>query len=278
MNKISYLIMLLCIYASLFVGCFSLLTYYNGVYLLKNPVYQLFSGIAVLIIAVVLIIVQFVFRKSDNVFDTEEEDEEFLTEEESDNENYDFADSKEVEIVKINDDDIIIVEEKKPDNEVKVLYNVKQEETEENQIIEEKTDNSLLLEKLQGEIKPEENEVHLEKISKDILNEKSEPLSDLTDTQLLYIEKSESSYLNTQGFPQLVITDEVKSKDVVIANQIYKEIEKQNVIKQQKSDKEDLEYFKEEKEENTIYALSITIAILIILNFFLLVYYYFTRM
>ena len=94
---------------------------------------------------------------------------------------------------------------------------------------------------------------------------------------MLYIENSESSYLNTQGLPQLVITNKVDSKNIKRANEIYREVEKKETADQLAIEKEELEYLKEEKEESIISKLSIISVILALLNIAVLIYYFYTR-
>lgn len=318
MNRFSRLIVLICIYAALFMGCFLLITYYNGVYLLENSLYQLFIAIPSLIIAVILIIVQFVYKKKGSVDELEEEDYETLSDEEIDeyvlsdkeieDDNYEFTDSSELEFIGIDDEDAtdetdevieekeidikeneieyeIIVEddeiisEEKPQDVIDVLYDtLSMKKLRETENVEEKAEESVQQEIVEEEIQPEKEEVHLEKVSQDVITEDVAVSVDLTNTQMMYIEQSESSYLNTQGVPQLVVTDQVDSKDLKKANYIYKEIEKQKIDEQSELEQEELEFLKEEKEENIISLLTMIIVALVIGNIVLLVYYLFTRM
>lgn len=318
MNRFSRLIVLLCIYVALFIGCFLLITYYNGVYLLENPLYQLFIAIPSLIIAVILMIVQFVSKKKSFTDNPEEEDYEKLSDEEIDeyilsdeeieDDNYEFVDSSEIEFIgidkeKITDETVedikeksvdkkeneieyeIIVEddeiisEEKPQDLIEVLYDtLSMKKIRETENMAEKAEKSVQQEIAVEEVQPEKEEVHLEKVSQDVITEDVAIAVDLTNTQMLYIEQSESSYLNTQGIPQLVVTDQVDSKDLKKANYIYKEIEKQKISEQSELEQEELEFLKEEKEENIISLLTMIIVGLVIGNIVLLVYYLFTRM
>ncbi|HPW54037.1 MAG TPA: hypothetical protein PK631_06640, partial [Erysipelotrichaceae bacterium] len=172
-----------------------------------------------------------------------------------------------------------IIEEEKPRDVIDVLYDtlsMKKISAEQN---DEKTAEESSEQEVQiTEEKPEKEEVHLEKVKQDmIVSEVVQPV-ELTETQMIYIEGSESSYLNTQGLPQLVITDQVASKDIKKANLIFREIEKQETLEKQQLDKEELEYLKEEKEENIISVLITAAVILGLLNIALLFYYLYTRM
>ena len=139
MNRVSRLIMLICIYASLFIGCFSLLTYYNEVYLLENSIYQLILAITALVIGLILIVVQFFVKKKEN-FDADTEDDEFtekerdelflsqkqeekinFVEEEIIDDNYEFTDFEEIEINERTKEEII-VEEENPKDVLEVLH------------------------------------------------------------------------------------------------------------------------------------------------------------
>lgn len=301
MNRVSRLIMLICIYASLFIGCFSLLTYYNEVYLLENSIYQLILAITALVIGLILIVVQFFVKKKEN-FDADTEDDEFtekerdelflsqkqeerisFVEEEIIDDNYEFTDSEEIEINEKTKEEII-VEEENPKDVLEVLHDTlslkKIEESQNDEeiiveeiVVEEIGEKSQILE----EKSDEQKKVYLESVAKDILTEEVLPTVDLTDTQMLYIENSESSYLNTQGLPQLVITNKVDSKNIKRANEIYREVEKKETADQLAIEKEELEYLKEEKEESIISKLSIISVILALLNIAVLIYYFYTR-
>lgn len=296
MNRVSRLIMLICIYASLFIGCFSLLTYYNEVYLLENSIYQLILAITALVIGLILIAVQFFVKKKEN-FDADTEDDEFtekerdelflsqkqeekinFVEEEIIDDNYEFTDSEEIEINEKTKEEII-VEEENPKDVLEVLHDtlslkkIEESQNDEEIIVEEIDEKSQILE----EKSDEQKKVYLESVAKDILTEEVLPTVDLTDTQMLYIENSESSYLNTQGLPQLVITNKVDSKNIKRANEIYREVEKKETADQLAIEKEELEYLKEEKEESIISKLSIISVILALLNIAVLIYYFYTR-
>ena len=301
MNRVSRLIMLICIYASLFIGCFSLLTYYNEVYLLENSIYQLILAITALVIGLILIAVQFFVKKKEN-FDADTEDDEFtekerdelflsqkqdekisFLEEEIIDDNYEFTDFEEIEINEKTKEEII-VEEENPKDVLEVLHDTlslkKIEESQNDEeiivediVVEEIDEKSQILE----EKSDEQKKVYLESVAKDILTEEVLPTVDLTDTQMLYIENSESSYLNTQGLPQLVITNKVDSKNIKRANEIYREVEKIETADQLAIEKEELEYLKEEKEESIISKLSIISVILALLNIAVLIYYFYTR-
>ncbi len=332
MNRVSRLVMLICIYATLFIGCFSLISYFNEFYLLKNPLHQLILAIVTLIIAIVLTVIMLVLKKRDSadeeleVKPSEREIPEFvLTDEEIKDDNYEFTDASEIEFIGMNEEDIFveeepayeedvavkeetaevfikgeeqsaaetavmvkeesdvsedsIIEEEKPRDVIDVLYDtlsMKKISAEQN---DEKTAEESSEQEVQiTEEKPEKEEVHLEKVKQDmIVSEVVQPV-ELTETQMIYIEGSESSYLNTQGLPQLVITDQVASKDIKKANLIFREIEKQETLEKQQLDKEELEYLKEEKEENIISVLITAAVILGLLNIALLFYYLYTRM
>ena len=301
MNRVSRLIMLICIYASLFIGCFSLLTYYNEVYLLENSIYQLILAITALVIGLILIAVQFFVKKKEN-FDADTEDDEFtekerdelflsqkqdekisFLEEEIIDDNYEFTDFEEIEINERTKEEII-VEEENPKDVLEVLHDTlslkKIEESQNDEeiivediVVEEIDEKSQILE----EKSDEQKKVYLESVAKDIITEEVLPTVDLTDTQMLYIENSESSYLNTQGLPQLVITNKVDSKNIKRANEIYREVEKIETADQLAIEKEELEYLKEEKEESIISKLSIISVILALLNIAVLIYYFYTR-
>ncbi|NMA15769.1 MAG: hypothetical protein GX935_00790 [Erysipelotrichia bacterium] len=301
MNRVSRLIMLICIYASLFIGCFSILTYYNEVYLLENSIYQLILAITALVIGLILIAVQFFVKKKEN-FDADTEDDEFtekerdelflsqkqdekisFLEEEIIDDNYEFTDFEEIEINERTKEEII-VEEENPKDVLEVLHDTlslkKIEESQNDEeiivediVVEEIDEKSQILE----EKSDEQKKVYLESVAKDIITEEVLPTVDLTDTQMLYIENSESSYLNTQGLPQLVITNKVDSKNIKRANEIYREVEKIETADQLAIEKEELEYLKEEKEESIISKLSIISVILALLNIAVLIYYFYTR-
>ncbi|NLZ74953.1 MAG: hypothetical protein GX914_00440 [Erysipelotrichia bacterium] len=297
MNRISRFIMLICIYASLFIGCFSILTYYNEVYLLENPVYQLVLAIVAIVIGLVLIAVQFFAKKEDSI-DNDVEDEEFTDEEidelllledeeelnyleqEIIDDNYEFVDSNEIEFSKKTEEEII-VDEEKPKDVIEVLHDTLSMK----KIEEDQNDETIVVEEIKieneddktEEKSDEKEEVHLNEVKKDILTEEVLPAAELTDTQMMYIENSESSYLNTQGLPQLVITNKVDSKYLKRANEIYKESEKREIVDQLAIEKEELEYLKEVKEESIISILSKISIILALLNIAVLVYYFYTR-
>ncbi len=306
MNKISRLILLLCIYASLFIGCFLLITYYNGLYLLENSIVQLIIAIIGLIIGLILIVYQFIskrkdYEKEDLEDDSIDEETEkiVLRDEEIFDDNYEFSDSSEIDLIDENktlideeiavEDEIVVENEKVAEEEktkdiIEVLYDtLSMKKIEENKDNEE-TETSKLQKEIEVEDEyqdigqAEKQEIHLEMISKDMITEDVVEKVELTDTQMMYIEQSESSYLNTQGLPQLVITNQVDSKDVKRADHVFKEIEKQENIDKQELYKEELKYLKEEKEENIISALSIATAILIFLNIVLIAYYFLLRM
>ncbi|MDI9540530.1 MAG: hypothetical protein QM204_03530 [Bacillota bacterium] len=318
MNKISRLILLLCIYASLFIGCFLLITYYNGLYLLENSIVQLIIAIIGLIIGLILIVYQFIskrkdYEKEDLEDDSIDEETEkiVLRDEEIFDDNYEFSDSSEIDLIDENktlideeiavEDEIVVEEEIAVEDEIVVENEKVAEEEKTKDIIEvlydtlsmkkieenkdnEETETSKLQKEIEVEDEhqdigqAEKQEIHLEMISKDMITEDVVEKVELTDTQMMYIEQSESSYLNTQGLPQLVITNQVDSKDVKRADHVFKEIEKQENIDKQELYKEELKYLKEEKEENIISALSIATAILIFLNIVLIAYYFLLRM
>lgn len=315
MNRISRLIVLLCIYASLFIGCFSLITYYNEVYLIENPLYQFVIAIVALVIALVLIVIQFTIKKKTKTVDVEEMEEELLKEELEDvslndeeilDDNYEFVDSMEIEFMnfenlqdnkKENDDNQETITSENQDDYTKqqelIIIDDQDETVEKEKNVIDVLHDTLSMKKITEDSKETttekltENEViekeivHLEKVAEDIITEEVDAKVDLTDTQMMYIEQSKSSYLNTQGLPQLVVTDQVDSKDVKKANQIYQEIEKQQIIEKntlEVLEREELLYLQEEKEERIISILSFMVFVLILANVALVVYFLVSRM
>lgn len=315
MNRISRLIVLLCIYASLFIGCFSLITYYNEVYLIENPLYQFVIAIVALVIALVLIVIQFTIKKKNKTVDVEEMEEELLKEDLEDfslndeeilDDNYEFVDSMEIEFMnfenlqdnkKENDDNQETITSENQDDYTKqqelIIIDDQDETVEKEKNVIDVLHDTLSMKKITEDSKETttekltENEViekeivHLEKVAEDIITEEVDAKVDLTDTQMMYIEQSKSSYLNTQGLPQLVVTDQVDSKDVKKANQIYQEIEKQQIIEKntlEVLEREELLYLQEEKEERIISILSFMVFVLILANIALVVYFFVSRM
>ncbi len=315
MNRISRLIVLLCIYASLFIGCFSLITYYNEVYLIENPLYQFVIAIVALVIALVLIVIQFTIKKKNKTVDVEEMEEELLKEDLEDfslndeeilDDNYEFVDSMEIEFMnfenlqdnkKENDDNQETITSENQDDYTKqqelIIIDDQDETVEKEKNVIDVLHDTLSMKKITEDSKETttekltENEViekeivHLEKVAEDIITEEVDAKVDLTDTQMMYIEQSKSSYLNTQGLPQLVVTDQVDSKDVKKANQIYQEIEKQQIIEKntlEVLEREELLYLQEEKEERIISILSFMVFVLILANVALVVYFLVSRM
>ena len=68
--------------------------------------------------------------------------------------------------------------------------------------------------------------------------EQIEPLpqkinADLTDTQIMFINKSDNSYINEEGFPQLIVTKELSKDQIKTYEQLYqnqKEIDEEKYV------------------------------------------------
>ena len=168
----------------------------------------------------------------------EETEKIVLRDEEIFDDNYEFSDSSEIDLIDENktlideeiavEDEIVVEEEIAVEDEIVVENEKVAEEEKTKDIIEvlydtlsmkkieenkdnEETETSKLQKEIEVEDEhqdigqAEKQEIHLEMISKDMITEDVVEKVELTDTQMMYIEQSESSYLNTQGLPQLVI-------------------------------------------------------------------------
>ena len=98
--------------------------------------------------------------------------------------------------------------------------------------------------------------------------------SELTNTQILYINNSDNSYIDDRGLPQLVVTKEIDSKKVSNAYMQQQLTDQQKLLELQK---EEEQYLLEEKQERTIEILKVVLVILVIVNLLLLAYFIYLR-
>lgn len=102
--------------------------------------------------------------------------------------------------------------------------------------------------------------------------------ADLTDTQIMFINKSDNSYINDQGLPQLNVTKELSQDKIKIYEKIYQKQQEIDEETQRQLDEEEKQYLLEEKYENTIHILTVVIILLVLANLVFGAYYAYLRL
>lgn len=102
--------------------------------------------------------------------------------------------------------------------------------------------------------------------------------ADLTDTQIMFINKSDNSYINDQGLPQLNVTKELSQDKIKTYEKIYQKQQEIDEETQKQLDEEEQQYLLEEKYENTIHILTVVIILLVLANLVFGAYYAYLRL
>ena len=250
----------------LFVACFSavfnVLCYFLNLSLLPNIFYHFILAVVCIIIVIVVL---FIYLKSDATVNSEKEFEEDNTDKQKLNEDND--DNKQPNPVNSFENDF--VEGNNLENKEMTEENISNQEdiVEENEF-DESND---IIDKSDGFAKTIQNDKNELSFSIDQNNKVD---SELTNTQILYINNSDNSYIDDRGLPQLVVTKEIDSKKVSNAYLQQQLTDQQKLLELQK---EEEQYLLEEKQERTIEILKVVLVILVIVNLLLLAYFIYLR-
>ena len=250
----------------LFVACFSavfnVLCYFLNLSLLPNIFYHFILAVVCIIIVIVVL---FIYLKSDATVNSEKEFEEDNTDKQKLND--DNEDNQQLNPVNSFENDF--AEENNLENKEMIEENISNQEdiVEENEF-DESND---IIDKSDGFAKTIQNDKNELSFSIDQNNKVD---SELTNTQILYINNSDNSYIDDRGLPQLVVTKEIDSKKVSNAYMQQQLTDQQKLLELQK---EEEQYLLEEKQERTIEILKVVLVILVIVNLLLLAYFIYLR-
>ena len=250
----------------LFVACFSavfnVLCYFLNLSLLPNIFYHFILAVVCIIIVIVVL---FIYLKSDATVNSEKEFEEDNTDKQK--LNYDNDDNQQLNPVNSLENDF--AEDNNLENKEMIEENISNQEdiVEENEF-DESND---IIDKSDGFAKTIQNDKNELSFSIDQNNKVD---SELTNTQILYINNSDNSYIDDRGLPQLVVTKEIDSKKVSNAYMQQQLTDQQKLLELQK---EEEQYLLEEKQERTIEILKVVLVILVIVNLLLLAYFIYLR-
>ena len=250
----------------LFVACFSavfnVLCYFLNLSLLPNIFYHFILAVVCIIIVIVVL---FIYLKSDATVNSEKEFEEDNTDKQKLNDDND--DNQQLNTVNSFENDF--VEGNNLENKEMTEENISNQEdiVEENEF-DESND---IIDKSDGFAKTIQNDKNELSFSIDQNNKVD---SELTNTQILYINNSDNSYIDDRGLPQLVVTKEIDSQKVSNAYLQQQLTDQQKLLELQK---EEEQYLLEEKQERTIEILKVVLVILVIVNLLLLAYFIYLR-
>lgn len=250
----------------LFVACFSavfnVLCYFLNLSLLPNIFYHFILAVVCIIIVIVVL---FIYLKSDAPINSEKEFEEDNTDKQKLNDDND--DNQQLNTVNSFENDF--VEGNNLENKEMTEENISNQEdiVEENEF-DESND---IIDKSDGFAKTIQNDKNELSFSIDQNNKVD---SELTNTQILYINNSDNSYIDDRGLPQLVVTKEIDSQKVSNAYLQQQLTDQQKLLELQK---EEEQYLLEEKQERTIEILKVVLVILVIVNLLLLAYFIYLR-
>ena len=250
----------------LFVACFSavfnVLCYFLNLSLLPNIFYHFILAVVCIIIVIVVL---FIYLKSDAIVNSEKEFEEDNTDKQKLNDDND--DNQQPNTVNSFENDL--AEESILENKEMIEENISNQEdiVEENEF-DESND---IIDKSDGFAKTIQNDKNELSFSIDQNNKVD---SELTNTQILYINNSDNSYIDDRGLPQLVVTKEIDSQKVSNAYLQQQLTDQQKLLELQK---EEEQYLLEEKQERTIEILKVVLVILVIVNLLLLAYFIYLR-
>ena len=250
----------------LFVACFSavfnVLCYFLNLSLLPNIFYHFILAVVCIIIVIVVL---FIYLKSDATVNSEKEFEEDNTDKQKLNDDND--DNQQLNPVNSLENDF--AEDNNLENKEMIEENISNQEdiVEENEF-DESND---IIDKSDGFAKTIQNDKNELSFSIDQNNKVD---SELTNTQILYINNSDNSYIDDRGLPQLVVTKEIDSKKVSNAYMQQQLTDQQKLLELQK---EEEQYLLEEKLERTIEILKVVLVILVIVNLLLLAYFIYLR-
>ena len=306
MDKFLKTLLYVILYLMLFVAAAGIMTYTMDITVLTDIKTQLYIGIGALILALILIcILIFASKREEAVFLPDQpEDKQPLKEEKKDERlmvnitpsTYTPAQMDPMEIIEdtIVDMDVIdeqtsqqqetFVEETVEENEEEVIAEVRpsEENNQPEQEFEKEVELAVYSREQKDETVEDDEVVIAERpVSQTITQAMiSEPLhrkvsEDLSETQVIYIDSSKYSYINTAGLPQLVVTDAIDVKSVKkAAKQQKKESEEVSLKKQMQ---EDYEYRMEERREKINNILEKCILFVLIFILVIGLYWFYTK-
>ena len=94
----------------------------------------------------------------------------------------------------------------------------------------------------------------------------------------MIINKSDNSYINDQGLPQLNVTKELSQDKIKTYEKIYQKQQEIDEETQKQLDEEEQQYLLEEKYENTVHILTVVIILLVLANLVFGAYYAYLRL
>lgn len=122
------------------------------------------------------------------------------------------------------------------------------------------------------------DDIEIDEKNDNVVEEPIKVNADLTETQIMYINKSDNSYINDKGMPQLMVTNEMSKDKINSYEQQYQKQKEFEEEYQRKVDEEEQMYLRLEKYENIIHILTIIIVLLVLANLALGAYYIYLRM
>lgn len=277
----------------LFVGIavFALITYFKDIKILNNIDHQLYFGAFSLGLAILDLVI--LWKKEDKDLidnnDMLEDEQDDLPQEDKievedpikdavlaqkDKEDILTEDISEEMINEESDQDL------SSDNKQEIISEENQqqlvEEDSDQQKIENQQDISQQVQQHADTVEQQQEEFNEQQ-------EQIEPLpqkinADLTDTQIMFINKSDNSYINEEGFPQLIVTKELSKDQIKTYEQLYQNQKEIDEETQRQLDEEEKQYLQEEKYENIIHILTVVIVLLVLANLVLGAYYAYLRL
>ncbi|MDO4378408.1 MAG: hypothetical protein Q4C64_04560 [Erysipelotrichia bacterium] len=258
MRRFMKIIQMVLLYVFIAASVFGLISYFKHIKLLADIQYQLYIGAICLILAIVDLIVIYSQEKNEvnleQAVQIEENNDENITEDEK--MIYQLDEDNLPEENEITEEEVIEeqMEETSPNlpKEKPVLQAVQPQQISTKENIED------------NEIVAEEKPVKIN--------------ADLTETQIMYINQSDNSYINDQGLPQLIVTKELSKDKIASYEQIYRQQKELDAETQKQLDEEEKMYLQQEKYENIIHVLTIIIVLLVLANIVMGAYCLYLRM
>ena len=287
------------LYVSLFAASFFLVTYFNGYHFLQKSFLQLMSGILALIVSVSTIFV--LFKRSNYqlrnlimVDESEENDPDAEGTVENDEHHAGVQQNQ------LESDQTLIVSEsaqtiRGESEEKEMISELTQQpseqpetaqkqktQTEEDPQNTDEQQTQFIDTSLQSVVSEEEKPAS-SAVSKPAMTVMMEPENDpLTETQISYIKSSVNSYINENGLPQLVMTNDLSKEDIELRKRQYENPEEiltpREPVNYQQDDEIDEDfYIQDERLESHVAILVRVIAILVVILILISGYYVYSR-
>lgn len=260
MRRSVKILLVILLYVLIGFSFFALIAYFKQIKIFSDINYQLYIGAACILLAIIdIIYLSKSEKKNEDIVITEQIDHN----EDINQDVNDIQSSKEPCLQEVAHDEI-----HQTVNDEQMYFDC------EDEIEDDSIDN-------QEEINEENTDVDNHEIDDQDDNVEEEPIkvnADLTETQIMYINKSDNSYINDEGMPQLMVTNEMSKDKINSYEQQYQKQKEFEEEYQRKVDEEEQMYLRLEKYENIIHILTIIIVLLVLANLALGAYYIYLRM